>query len=74
MHQAPRELVPIDWTGEHPPVFAGEVPQHIAIVMDGNGRWANCRGLPRVEGHREGEQALLNVVEVARWSAKRGGR
>jgi len=42
-----------------------EVPAHIAIVMDGNGRWANARGLTRVEGHKAGEAALLDVVEGA---------
>ncbi len=41
------------------------VPQHVAIVMDGNGRWANARGLPRVEGHKMGEAALLDVVAGA---------
>lgn len=42
-----------------------KVPRHIAIVMDGNGRWANQRGLPRTEGHKAGEQALLEVVSGA---------
>jgi len=42
-----------------------KVPSHIAIVMDGNGRWANERGLTRVEGHKAGEQVLLDVVEAA---------
>ena len=65
MRRAPSELVPVDWTGEYPPTFQGEVPRHIAIVMDGNGRWANSKGLPRVEGHRQGEQALLDVVAGA---------
>jgi len=41
------------------------VPKHVAIVMDGNGRWANARGLPRVEGHRAGEASLLDVVAGA---------
>lgn len=41
------------------------VPKHIAIVMDGNGRWANQRGLTRTEGHRAGEQALLEVLAGA---------
>ena len=63
--RAPAELVPVDWTGEHPPEFSAAAPHHIAIVMDGNGRWANRRGLPRVEGHRQGEQALLDVVAGA---------
>ena len=52
---------PVDWTGERPPAFA-KVPEHVAIVMDGNGRWANRQGLPRIEGHRAGEAALLDVV------------
>jgi undecaprenyl diphosphate synthase len=47
-----------------PPKFT-EVPNHIAIVMDGNGRWANQRGLKRTEGHRAGELALLEVVAGA---------
>jgi undecaprenyl diphosphate synthase len=38
------------------------VPRHVAIVMDGNGRWANQRGLPRTEGHRAGEGALMDVL------------
>ena len=57
---------PLDWTGIHPPAFpAAGVPEHVAIVMDGNGRWANRQGLPRVEGHRAGEAALLDVVAGA---------
>ncbi|BDI23049.1 isoprenyl transferase [Herbiconiux sp. L3-i23] len=55
---------PIDWTNVYPPAFP-EVPNHVAIVMDGNGRWANARGLTRVEGHRAGEAALLDVVAGA---------
>ena len=65
MPPAPSSLVPVDWTGAQPPRFAGPPPEHVAIVMDGNGRWANRRGLPRVEGHRMGEQALLDVVAGA---------
>ncbi|MGO3148164.1 MAG: isoprenyl transferase [Leucobacter sp.] len=65
MSHAPLELVALDWTGEYPPRFQGPSPKHIAIVMDGNGRWANKRGLPRVEGHRMGEQVLLDVVAGA---------
>jgi undecaprenyl diphosphate synthase len=41
------------------------VPKHIAIVMDGNGRWANSRGLTRTEGHKAGEVALLEVIAGA---------
>ena len=57
---------PIDWTGIYPPDFAPRsVPEHVAIVMDGNGRWANQRGLTRVQGHQAGEAALLDVVAGA---------
>jgi undecaprenyl diphosphate synthase len=41
------------------------IPGHVAIVMDGNGRWAAQRGLPRTKGHEAGEQALYDVVEGA---------
>lgn len=43
----------------------GRIPAHVACVMDGNGRWARARGLPRTEGHRVGEEALFDVVEGA---------
>ena len=42
-----------------------EVPAHIAIVMDGNGRWAKERGLPRTAGHEAGEKVLFDLVEAA---------
>jgi undecaprenyl diphosphate synthase len=38
------------------------VPRHVAIVMDGNGRWAHARGLPRIEGHKAGEASLMDVL------------
>jgi undecaprenyl diphosphate synthase len=41
------------------------VPTHVACVMDGNGRWANARGLPRTDGHTQGEVALFDVVQGA---------
>ncbi|QNO36640.1 isoprenyl transferase [Protaetiibacter sp. SSC-01] len=60
------DFVPLDWTGKYPPHLpASAVPQHVAIVMDGNGRWANRRGLTRIEGHKAGEAALLDVVAGA---------
>lgn len=53
-------------SGARPPAIPAQfVPAHVAIVMDGNGRWANARGLPRVEGHKAGEAALLDVVAGA---------
>ncbi len=42
-----------------------DAPRHIAIIMDGNGRWAAARGLPRVEGHRRGVEALRRTVRAA---------
>lgn len=39
--------------------------RHVAIIMDGNGRWANARGLPRTEGHKRGEIALMNTIAGA---------
>lgn len=44
--------------------LAGAVPQHIGIIMDGNGRWAKQRGLPRSEGHRQGVDNLRRVLEA----------
>src|SRR5512141_373617 len=41
------------------------LPQHVAIIMDGNGRWARQRRLPRVEGHRAGVSAVRETVETA---------
>ena len=41
-----------------------EVPRHIAIIMDGNGRWAKERGLPRLEGHRAGAESVREVMEA----------
>lgn len=38
-------------------------PRHIAVIMDGNGRWATARGLPRVEGHREGAEAAYRAIQ-----------
>jgi len=41
------------------------LPRHVAIVMDGNGRWAKQRGLPRTDGHRAGEDAVARAVDAA---------
>jgi undecaprenyl diphosphate synthase len=54
---------PAHSTGATPPPIPAElVPRHVAIVMDGNGRWASERGVPRNEGHRAGELALMDVL------------
>jgi len=53
-------------SGARPPKLPADVvPRHVAIVMDGNGRWAKQRGLPRTAGHERGEQSLFDVVEGA---------
>jgi undecaprenyl diphosphate synthase len=53
--------VKIPQSGEPP----FKVPRHVAIIMDGNGRWAATRGLPRVEGHRRGVEALRRTIRAA---------
>lgn len=45
--------------------LAGTVPAHIAVIMDGNGRWARSRGLPRIRGHSEGMKSVREVIEGA---------
>lgn len=42
-----------------------QIPQHVGLILDGNGRWANARGLPRTAGHLQGEAALFDTVEGA---------
>lgn len=46
-------------------VDLSRVPRHVAIIMDGNGRWANARGLHRTQGHAAGEPALFDVIDGA---------
>ncbi len=43
----------------------GNIPEHVAIIMDGNGRWAKAQGFPRVVGHREGIKTVRKIVETA---------
>ncbi len=48
-----------------------KLPKHVAIIMDGNGRWAKKRGLPRTEGHRRGGEVVRDIVRAAReWGIK----
>lgn len=51
--------------GDRGATESGATPRHVAIVMDGNGRWAKERGLPRTEGHARGEASLLDVIHGA---------
>ena len=53
-------------SGARPPAIpVDQLPGHVAIIMDGNGRWAKARGLPRTDGHARGEQVLVDVVKGA---------
>ena len=54
------------WTGaKAPKLNPNQIPKHVAVVMDGNGRWAKQRGMPRTAGHEAGEAALLDMVHGA---------
>jgi trans,polycis-polyprenyl diphosphate synthase len=65
MVSKPRPPVPHP-SGARPPAIPRDlIPRHVAIVMDGNGRWAKTRGLPRTEGHKMGEASLFDVIEGA---------
>ncbi len=46
-------------------LLSGRVPEHVAIIMDGNGRWAEMRGLPRIEGHKRGAERTREVIAAA---------
>jgi len=46
-------------------LLTGRIPNHVGIIMDGNGRWAELRGLPRIEGHRRGVERSKEVIECA---------
>jgi len=54
--------MPLDSPGHHNALL----PRHVAVIMDGNGRWAQRRGLPRIEGHRKGAVSVREVVRAAR--------
>lgn len=46
-------------------LLSGRIPKHVGIIMDGNGRWAELRGLPRIEGHRRGSERVKEITEAA---------
>jgi undecaprenyl diphosphate synthase len=54
--------MPLDPPGHHPSLL----PRHVAVIMDGNGRWAQRRGLSRIDGHRKGALSVREVVRAAR--------
>ncbi|MBE3571656.1 MAG: isoprenyl transferase [Moorella humiferrea] len=53
-----------DRKGKETELDPGKMPRHVAIIMDGNGRWARSRGLPRAAGHRAGVEALRDIVRA----------
>lgn len=65
-------LAPLRISHHYPPPLpmaknsSKDIPKHIAIIMDGNGRWANERGLPRAEGHRAGAESVREAVDTCR--------
>ncbi|WP_067432731.1 isoprenyl transferase [Nocardioides jensenii] len=65
MNRVPRRPTPHPSGATPPPIPRELVPRHVAVVMDGNGRWAKERGLPRTKGHEAGESSLFDVVEGA---------
>jgi undecaprenyl diphosphate synthase len=65
MRRAVRPPTPHPSGARPPAIPPALVPRHVAITMDGNGRWAKARGLPRTQGHERGEAALFDVVEGA---------
>ncbi|MBV9654180.1 MAG: isoprenyl transferase [Acetobacteraceae bacterium] len=64
MRASRKPLAPVE-QADPAPSGGSLVPAHVAIIMDGNGRWASARGLPRIAGHREGARAVRRTVEAA---------
>lgn len=56
----------MDVDAQQTELMNGEIPRHLAIIMDGNGRWAQKRGLPRTLGHKQGVEAVREAVKAAR--------
>ncbi len=65
MNQPRRIAKPIAAPAGRPAVDGGGPPRHVAIIMDGNGRWARARGLPRTVGHNSGAEAVRRTVKGA---------
>ncbi len=64
MSQGPQQATGEDKKLQDALRSAGELPNHIAIIMDGNGRWAKRRGMPRIAGHNEGVESVRDTVEA----------
>ena len=64
MSSGPQQATGADKREQEKLRSSGEIPRHIAIIMDGNGRWAKKRGLPRIAGHSEGVESVRDIVEA----------
>ncbi len=64
MGKGPQQATGEDKKAQETLQSTGEIPRHIAIIMDGNGRWAKKRGMPRIAGHSEGVESVRDTVEV----------
>ncbi len=64
MARGPKQATGADLEKQLALKAAGEVPRHVAVIMDGNGRWAKERGMPRAAGHSEGVDSVRDIVEV----------
>ena len=64
MGKGPKAAVGDDQRVQQELQRSGEIPRHVAVIMDGNGRWAKQRGMPRIAGHTEGVESVRDVVEA----------
>lgn len=64
MSEGPKQATGEDKKQQEALRRSGEIPNHIAIIMDGNGRWAKRRGMPRIAGHNEGVESVRDAVEA----------
>ncbi len=62
-----QELTDLEVNADLLDAYKGHVPRHIAIIMDGNGRWAQSRGMKRIKGHHQGAHSVRHVVEACRY-------
>ena len=53
-----------DLSTQHSALSADKLPRHIAVIMDGNGRWAKSRGFPRLAGHKAGVESVREIVRA----------
>lgn len=65
MNWSEEQLQPDDRSIQHTLRQTGRIPRHVAVIMDGNGRWAQQRMRPRIDGHREGMESVRDIVKVS---------